>query len=341
MTAMGAGTGLRPLGIGELLDAAVKVYRNNFKTLTLAVLIPMLGVSILQALIGLSMEDDQVTTNADGTIESIPSGFWVSLLVLFLLFAVAFAITNAACFHAVIHGYLGDGTTWRKSLAYGAKRILPLIVLGIVTILGVLFMSILLLLPGIWLYVKWCVAPPALMAEGVGPFKALGRSFRLTKGRWWATFLVLILTFILVFVIQIIAFAFLGIAFADADNEVLGVVVSILVNAFSYALTLPIQAAVLTILYYDMRVRHEGYDLQLALGGDGSEQAAVAPQTWGPSDAGQPAAPVSWGAADTAGSAPPPPGGGFSTPKPGGFAPPAAPQEPEERPTGGSPPGAA
>ena len=39
---------------------------------------------------------------------------------------------------------------------------------------------------------------PVLLFERVGPFKALGRSFWLVKGRWWATFLIVLVCWLLV-----------------------------------------------------------------------------------------------------------------------------------------------
>ena len=58
-----------------------------------------------------------------------------------------------------------------------------------------------LILPGIWLVMVWSVAVPALMFEHVGGFKALGRSFDLVRGRWWATFAALLVAVIMLFVV--------------------------------------------------------------------------------------------------------------------------------------------
>ena len=64
-------------------------------------------------------------------------------------------------------------------------------VLGLILLLFTLVAWIPCCVPLIWLGVAWSVAFPALLFEKIGPFKALGRSYRLIQGRWWATFALL------------------------------------------------------------------------------------------------------------------------------------------------------
>jgi uncharacterized membrane protein len=47
---------------------------------------------------------------------------------------------------------------------------------------------ILLIVPGIMLYIRWSVAAPALVEERIGVFDALGRSSDLTDGARWKIF---------------------------------------------------------------------------------------------------------------------------------------------------------
>ena len=58
-------------------------------------------------------------------------------------------------------------------------------------------MTLLLVIPGIWLFVMYAVAVPALLLERVGPVQSLKRSYRLVKGRWWATFGTLLVSTVL------------------------------------------------------------------------------------------------------------------------------------------------
>ena len=50
----------------------------------------------------------------------------------------------------------------------------------------------------------------------------------------------------------------------------MAVLITIL-NIIIYAITYPLWASVLTVLYYDLRVRNEGFDLQLLAQGVGAD----------------------------------------------------------------------
>ena len=58
-------------------------------------------------------------------------------------------------------------------------------------------MRSLLTVLGIWIGIAWCLCFPAMLFERIGPFAALRRSFSLTKDRWWASFLLWIVGYII------------------------------------------------------------------------------------------------------------------------------------------------
>ena len=126
-------------------------------------------------------------------------------------------------------------------------------------------------MPLVWLGVAWCVAFPALLFEEIGPFKALGRSYRLTQGRWWATLGLLVVAYLLVTVIGgIIQFPLLIIAEVAAPESALANGLAQGVGStIGFAITYPYVIAIVTILYFDQRVRKEGFDLLLMAAGPG------------------------------------------------------------------------
>lgn len=64
-------------------------------------------------------------------------------------------------------------------------RLLPLILLGLAIGIGFTFGLVLLIIPGLMLYMAWWVAAPALVVERLGVIDALNRSSTLTRdGRW-------------------------------------------------------------------------------------------------------------------------------------------------------------
>ncbi len=105
---------------------------------------------------------------------------------------------------------------------------------------------------------------------------------------------------------------FVGLASLSSHPSVLVAVALVIAsNIISTVIAQPFHAAMLTILYYDLRVRHEGYDLQVLAEQLGLPEvaAAAAAAQWAPSPAGalaagpesvgQPGGPPYW---------PPPPG---------------------------------
>ena len=137
----------------------------------------------------------------------------------------------------------------------------------------------LLLVPGIWLAVAFAVSVPALLLERVGPFAAFGRSFRLVRGRWWATFGTLIVGYVLVGIIAALVQGIVMVVpsvLADG-NTLVGVVSSVVGGTLGAVITTPYSAAVVALIYFDLRVRKEGLDLQLIAQGADVERDPDAP----------------------------------------------------------------
>ena len=81
---------------------------------------------------------------------------------------------------------------------------------------------------------------------------------------------------VVMYLLVVVISGILGLLFgatliASLDNEALAAVIYTLVNTLSSLITLPLFAAVLTIIYFDLRVRKEGFDLHLLARGVGSD----------------------------------------------------------------------
>jgi len=322
---------LRPLSVGEVLDASFKIVRQSFGTLAGCVLVVAVPLNIVNTLITASASDEAYdfdSTSNQGTGFSTGSEVAGTLLTTTLTL-VLMSLASAACFRAVSGSYLGERLTVGDSLRFAMSRLLPVILLSFIYVLALIPAFIALIIPGIWLAVAWSVCFPALLSEGVSPVAALGRSFKLVKGRWWPVFGALLVMYLLVAVISGILSA-LGVAtlIAAVDSEVVAAVFVTIINILSSLITLPLMAAVLTVLYFDLRVRKEGFDLQLLARGVGEDASAYAtsPQAVGESSG-----------LGGGGYAPPQQGGGFAPPAPpeqrGGFAPPQAPGGPAPPPS--------
>ena len=261
---------LRPLSVGEMLDAGFRLFRHRFGTLVACVLVPIVPLTILGTIITASTDDSAFDVNAP--VNDSATAIAGTLIGIFIQSAGA-AIAVAACFKAISAAYLGERAGAGESLRYAFGRFVPLIVTYIVVVLITIPGFLALIIPGIWLSVKLCMAFPAVIFERAGPFKAVGRSWRLTRQNWWRIFGALLVVFLIAFVVNFALTAVLtGIAAgSDTLSELAFAVLATLITLLTYVLTYPLWSSVMTVVYYDLRVRHEGFDLQLLAQGVGSD----------------------------------------------------------------------
>lgn len=319
--------GLRPLGVGELLDAAFKIYRGRFKTLILAVAVPVIPVIVLSTILTISAQPRPSTDPTTG-LATVDGGDLGLTLAAALIGAVALliatSVATAACFRSISGAYVGDDPTWQESLRFGFSRIWSVLGLtllsGLASVAGLLLCCIGVIVPMAW----FAVAMPALLLEGIGAGDAMGRSKRLVDGMFWRVLGIVLLGTILATVFQsMLSAPLVAILFADVDQWVEQLANGV-VQIFTTTLVTPFTAALTTALYVDLRVRKEGFDLMLWAQRLGAEAGGGFPT--------QPGAP-DWGPGYGP-SGPPPPGYGQH-----GFGPPGYPSPPGYGQPGYPPPG--
>ncbi len=275
------GQQLRPLGVGEVLDAAIKLYTRNAVSLwkIVAVLIIPIGI-INQVVIGASLPSGAYVSagtlyTPTGTLGT-PAGAQITEIVLSVLAAL---VVEGALAISLVDAYIGQPLDWRESLRAAVGRLGALLWVAILVGVGVTIGFILLFVPGVWLAVAWTVAVPALMFERVSGFKALSRSFELVRGRWWATFAELLCAVIMLFVVVfVVALIFRGIETGLSVNSIgpwlaLNWLGSMIADLISF----PFIAAVIAVVYIDLRVRKEALDLELLAGTLGRTTGGAAP----------------------------------------------------------------
>jgi hypothetical protein len=283
---------LRPLGIGEILDVGVKITTRHFWTLARAVLVVVVPLQLVAAVIDLSLaggalsgaETDQFggTTEFGTTDEFDAREFWTAIaavVVAAVLGLLAQTVATGACFKAVADAYLGRETSWRRSISHVLRRLHSIIWISVLTYLLGGLALLACILPGIWLFIAWTVAVPAFLTEEVKGRRALGRSFRLVKGFWWRTLAIIVIGTTLAGLISgVLTGVLAGLAFTS-DSDAALVVANFFAAVIAGAITTPFIAAVTIVLYFDLRVRKEGFDLALLAErlGEGGEPGAAAP----------------------------------------------------------------
>ena len=194
---------LRPLGTGEILDAGIKLFMRHWRTLVLSVVGLILPVQVLSALVTASIAPEQfdLTSTETGVSQGEEAEFLVGQGVIALLSVISILLATAVCFKAVADAYLGVEPEWRRSLRFAVRRLGGLLGVALVGGLLVALATLALILPGIWLFVMFSVAVPALLLERIGPVAALRRSYRLVRGRWWPTAGTLLVGYLLIGII--------------------------------------------------------------------------------------------------------------------------------------------
>jgi hypothetical protein len=248
---------LRPLGVGEILDTALAVYRRHAFALWRIVAVV---VALPAALSGALAVADRQVRNSDNS--SSGSVLVLELLVLTVTL-VASALATAAAYRLVADAYLGRTVDPDASLRFGLKRLLSVLWLSLVIGVGVAVASLFLLVPGIYLYVAWSVAIPVMLGERLRGRRALGRSRQLTRGRFWPCLGVLLLSVLLEGIVLAAILFVIGMLVDASGNDTVLFFQQSISLLIANTLVLPFQVAVTTVLYIDLRVRKEGLDVQL------------------------------------------------------------------------------
>src|SRR5215213_1714136 len=261
---------LRPLDLGEILDAAFRVFGRRWRSLVLAALAVAVPLNLASTALVLAFAPEQFDLDATENpltrlTEPGQGGALAAVSAARLLDLAASAVAVAACMRIAAGDALGRDPGPGAALAFGVRRLSATVGLLLVTAICVGIGIVLLIVPGVWLGTVWALALPALLFERVGVIGALGRSRALVRGRFWAVLGLLVLAALLtVFSAGLIGALAGGVAAAaGAGSEAAGAAAALVSGVSSMAVALPVAAAMLFVLYVDQRVRAEG----LTIGG--------------------------------------------------------------------------
>jgi hypothetical protein len=184
------------------------------------------------------------------------TGFAVWMAGIFLFGFVLLPLCGAAMVQNISASYLGEELSAGGSYSRAAPRFLPLLGTNILYGLVVLLGYIMCIVPGIIFILWFLLVVPVVMLEGLAGTAALRRSRELMRGntgKGLSLMLVVgILGFVLSWAIGMVS------AFIPWPHPSLAVFVQTVLAA----LWLPIQTAPVILLYYDLRIRKEAFDLQ-------------------------------------------------------------------------------
>ena len=142
--------------------------------------------------------------------------------------------------------------------------------------IGLTVLLALLFAPSVYLLSRWLVAPAALIAEGLGPIGSLCRSWQLSRGHTWRmigyTMLLVLLMQLFNYVLEILLQMAMSAILPDLYLGLQTGLVSA-VHSIMSIVSVPIYTGAVVLLYYDLRIRSENYDLVMRVA-DLEEQVA-------------------------------------------------------------------
>ena len=296
---------LRPLSLGELLDRAFTIFRRRFGTI-LMILVTCLIIPSLMVLNNIKRFMDMAQRSAVGASpeEQVQLMFTMfgKILWIAVVFGVAILVARAALGWVAHKTLLGEEVDGMTAMGQGLKLFFPLLGLQLVETAIIVLTEIILYIPMmvlgvgslaggrapgaafgvgmlvfmvaylaaiLYLFAALFVTNATMLAEAdTGVFKALERSWNLTKGRRGPIVGTMLLLYVLVWIVMVgISIAVgVGVGMAGrgpeaADGTMLGIfggmlLFGLLVAGYYFVLQM--------VTYYDLRVRKEGLDLELA-----------------------------------------------------------------------------
>ncbi len=286
---------LRPLGVGERIDAAFKLWSRNFLSMAKAMLVIAVPAGLVEALISLSTEPSTTTNQLGSSTVTTPTGDSAAVLggtaIELVLGLLISALAIATLFRIIANAYLGQPVDWRSALRAGLTRMLSALWISvIIALVAVVVVAVVVLLivvaargasPGlavlvgfvlgvpavgflIWFTVGARLATPVLMLENVRGTAAVRRGLRLVRGTWWSVFGTLFLMDILVGIASGVLTAIFGVVIvAGHGDPVTTVIADFFLRTITLVVLTPLTASLYMVLTIDMRVRKEGFDIQL------------------------------------------------------------------------------
>lgn len=274
---------LRPMSIGEVLDRTFTLYKNQFWLFVGITSLPFLVLFCFR--VGLAaLQSGQLKLGGGNTADSLTvilsavGGAAVMLILYFFLIGA----TQAATIFAVSDLYLGRETSVRGAYRQVGTKVfrvlLVIFLVGLATGVG----FILLIVPGFILMCRTAVSVPVSMLEDRGAVPSIERSMQLTKDFGMQIFLI----FLLMYALSIAATMVFQMPFMILEvmsvvkNHTASFGILFLQNLGTFlteVLVTPVGTIAFSLMYYNLRVRKEAFDVQHLMASMGDAHAPGEP----------------------------------------------------------------
>jgi hypothetical protein len=187
----------------------------------------------------------QLTSGYDTT-----PGFAEAAIPAAVSYLVVAPLITAICVYALQSVAAGGSPKAREAVVKGFESFSPIFFAVLLAALGILLGAI-LILPGIYLFVRWYFVPQAVVLEGAQGAAALRASSRLVQGSWWRTLGLILLVNVAALLVAVV----LGAPFTAAADSADRALWSLIGQIVAGSVTQPFGALYSTLLYFDLRER--------------------------------------------------------------------------------------
>ncbi len=257
---------LEKMEIADILDTAIRLYRHNFLPLLEIIAIPYSLLLAMQLIVSYQFNSLTVSESADIPWSAVATMIPVVLLLI-AAWIVLYPLTEGALAFAVSEAYLGR----RTSVASAYRRVWPLVWRLLLTMILVFLATstgtMFCIIPGIVLWIWFILTTPIIALEDTWGTGAVSRSYQLVQGHGWRVFgtylLLLALVGVATYAIAIPAqFGVLAVAAALGETYLpMAGLVAGAITGVGQIVVRPVLMIAIVLIYYDLRIRKEGFDL--------------------------------------------------------------------------------
>ncbi|MDB4908242.1 MAG: hypothetical protein JWO05_3026 [Gemmatimonadetes bacterium] len=236
---------LRARSVSEIVDGAFSLYRRDALTYILATSVGYIPLLAFQLLV---RSTTTVTGFGGGALGA----------VLGIVGFVCFMTLNAVVIRYSSDVYMQQQTDFSTALGETVPHFVALVVAGIIRTFCFAIGALFFLVGAFYFAARLFATNPAIVLEGRGPIDALNRSSDLSVGNKRH----ILNTLILMFVIY-----FLGSMAVTAISAMFGnLTIQIILSAVYTVIAYPVIGITEMLLYYDARIRREGFDVEVMAG---------------------------------------------------------------------------
>jgi hypothetical protein len=236
----------RPRSASEIIDSSFNILRQNygdFVTAAAVMYLPMLAVQLFYP-----------------PDRSSPAMFSTTAVIARVVFPILWGnLINAAISVLTAQIFRGEALDIRAAIERTLRRFIPITVVAVLLYVVASLALILFIIPAFLVFARWGVSVTIVAVEPTGITESFSRASRLSENNRMHYFKTLLIIIVLYTIAAITLSGLSEVGNALLHTTSFAIVAGALLGIFLQ----PVMGIVQALLYFDMRIRNEGYDLQL------------------------------------------------------------------------------